>query len=180
MVKDVAYLFPGQGSQHVGMGKDLYETYPAAKRVYDRAAELLNFDLREACFEGPPEKLTQTRFSQPAIFVTSIAALEVLKAHPKMKGFSPKYAAGLSLGEATALVAAEAISFDDGVRFVQARGQFMDEAAAEHPGLMAAVLGLDLATVEKVCEGAGAEVTKSRGCGTGRARRRRTSRSRKR
>ena len=75
MVKDVAYLFPGQGSQHVGMGKDLYETYPAAKRVYDRAAELLNFDLREACFEGPPEKLTQTRFSQPAIFVASLAAL---------------------------------------------------------------------------------------------------------
>lgn len=155
---DVAYLFPGQGSQFTGMGKDLYDTYPVAKKVFDRAAELLDFDIRSVCFDGPPEKLTQTRFSQPAIFVVSIAALEVLKTHPKFKTFSPKYAAGLSLGEATALCAAEAISFDDGVRFVRARGQYMDEAAQENPGLMAAVLGVELPLVEKICQETGAEV----------------------
>ena len=155
---DVAYLFPGQGSQFTGMGKDLYDTYPAAKQIFDRAAALIDFDIRSVCFEGPPAKLTQTRFSQPAIFVVSMAALEVLKCHPKSKAFIPKYAAGLSLGEATALCAAGAISFDDGVRFVQARGQYMDEAAVECPGLMAAVLGVDLAVVEEACKLTGAEV----------------------
>ena len=113
---EVAYLFPGQGSQFTGMGKDLYDVYPAAKQIFDRAAELLDFDIRSVCFEGPPAKLTQTRFSQPAIFVVSMAALAVLNDHPKSKVFVPKYAAGLSLGEASALCAAGAISFDDGVR----------------------------------------------------------------
>ncbi len=155
---DVAYLFPGQGSQYVGMGKDLYETYPAARKIFDRATELIGFDIRSICFDGPPEKLTQTRYSQPAIFVTSMAALEVLRNHPKGKEFVPKIAAGLSLGEAAALCAAGAISFDDGVVFVKARGQFMDEAAQENPGLMAAVLGLGLAETEKVCKATGAEV----------------------
>jgi [acyl-carrier-protein] S-malonyltransferase len=140
------------------MGKDLYETYPAAKKIYDRAAELLDFDIRKVCFEGPPEVLTQTRYSQPAIFVTSMAALGVLRDHPKGKEFVPKFAAGLSLGEATALCAADAITFEDGLRFVRARGQFMDEAAMEKPGMMAAVLGMDLSTVEKACEKTGAEV----------------------
>ena len=155
---DVAYLFPGQGSQFTGMGKDLYESYPAARRVFDRAAKLVGFDIRSICFEGPPIKLTQTRFSQPAIFVVSMAALAVLNDHAKAKVFIPKYAAGLSLGEATALCAAGAISFDDGVRFVLARGQYMDEAASECPGLMAAVLGADLALVEEGCKATGAEV----------------------
>src|SRR3989338_112817 len=154
----VAYLFPGQGSQFTGMGKDLYQTYPVAKKIFDRAAELVDFDIRAVCFEGPPVKLTQTRFSQPAIFVTSMAALEVFKNHPKSKEFTPKYAAGLSLGEATALCAAGAISFDDGLRFVRARGQYMDEAALEQPGMMAAVLGLELSVVEEICQETGAEV----------------------
>lgn len=140
------------------MGKDLYETYPAARRIFDRAAELVDFDIRSVCFEGPPERLTQTRFSQPAIFVTSMAALAVLRDHPRGKDFIPQFAAGLSLGEATALCAAHAISFDDGVRFVVARGHFMDEAAEERPGLMAAVLGLELGVVERVCQATGAEV----------------------
>ena len=155
---NAAYLFPGQGSQFVGMGKDLYQTYPEAKAIYDQAAKLLDFDILETCFEGPGERLTQTRFSQPAIFVTSMAAFEVFKKHAKFQEIHPCFAAGLSLGEATALCAAGAISFEDGVRFVRNRGQFMDDAASERPGLMAAVLGTDLALVEKVCQATGAEV----------------------
>ena len=155
---NTAYLFPGQGSQFAGMGKDLYERYPAARKIYDRAAELLDFDIRGICFEGPAEKLTQTRYSQPAIFVTGIAALEAFKSCSKAQGFLPKFSAGLSLGEATALVAGGAISFDDGVKFVRHRGQYMDEAALETPGLMAAVLGVELKDVEEVCRLTGAEV----------------------
>lgn len=140
------------------MGKDLYDTYPAAKRIFDRAADILDFDVRKVCFEGPIQNLSQTRYSQPAIFVVSMASLEVLKEHPKFTTFSPRYTAGLSLGEATALAAAGAVSFDDGVRFVRARGTFMDEAAHETPGMMAAVLGVELIRVEAVCKETGAEV----------------------
>ena len=155
---DAAYLFPGQGSQYVGMGKDLYDNFPAAKNIFDKAANILDFDVREVCFQGPAEKLTQTRFSQPAIFVVSIAALEVLKNHPKASEFIPKFSAGLSLGEATALCAAGAVSFEEGLKFVRARGQYMDDAAAECPGLMAAVLGVELSVVEEACKITGAEV----------------------
>jgi len=155
---DTAYLFPGQGSQFVGMGKDFYDAHTGARRLFDRAVDILDFDIRGICFEGPAEKLTQTRYSQPAIFVVSMAALEVFKAHPRASSFVPRFTAGLSLGEATALCAAGAITFDDGVRFVRARGQFMDEAALERPGLMAAVMGTDLALVEEVCKATGAEV----------------------
>jgi [acyl-carrier-protein] S-malonyltransferase len=140
------------------MGKDLYDTYPAARKVFDRASELLEFDIRSICFEGPVERITQTRFAQPAIFVASMAALEVLRSHAKNAQFTPRFAAGLSLGEATALCASGAISFEDGVRFVKARGLFMDEAAGEKPGMMAAVLGSPLADVEKICAATGAEV----------------------
>ncbi|HTL70947.1 MAG TPA: ACP S-malonyltransferase [Candidatus Eisenbacteria bacterium] len=153
-----AYLFPGQGSQFVGMGKDFYDADPAARALFDRAAKLADFDLRAVCFEGPAERQTQTRFSQPAIFVTSMAALEVFRHHPNAARYVPKFAAGLSLGEATALCAAGAITFEDGMRFVLARGQFMDEAAIERPGLMAAVLGAELPLVEEICAATGAEV----------------------
>ncbi len=157
-MKDVAFLFPGQGSQFVGMGKDLYDTYPAAKQVYEEASKHLDFDLMKLCFEGPAEMLTQTRYSQAAIFVTSIAALEAFKQHEIFKQYNPRYCAGLSLGEATALCAAQAITFQDAVKFVRARGQYMDDASAENPGLMAAVMGADLSVVEKVCLETGAEV----------------------
>lgn len=140
------------------MGKDLYETYPEAKKIYDRAAALVDFDVRAVCFEGPAEKLSQTSFAQTAIFVTSMASYEVFLKHPVAAKHKLTFAAGLSLGEATALTAAGAIAFDDGVRFVRARGLYMEEAANERPGLMAAVLGLDLAAVEKVCAETGAEV----------------------
>lgn len=153
----IAYLFPGQGAQYIGMGKDLYEGFAEARRIYDSANDLIGFDLKKICFEGPQDKITQTRYAQPAIFVTSIAALAVFKNH--MEGeFEPRAAAGLSLGEATALVAAGAITFEDGIRFVKDRGLFMDEASIETPGTMAAILGLDLATVEKICAETGAEV----------------------
>jgi [acyl-carrier-protein] S-malonyltransferase len=155
---NVAYLFPGQGSQYVGMGKDFYDKHAAARAVYDKAASLLDFDVRAVCFEGPAEKLSQTRYSQPAIFVTSMAVMAALKEHPKAKLWTPVYAAGLSLGEATALCATGSISFEDGVRFVRARGKFMDEAAVERPGMMAAVLGLDLKATEEICARTGAEV----------------------
>ena len=154
-----ALLFPGQGSQYVGMGKDLYDHFPVAKNLFDRAASVVtDFDVRAICFDGPAEKLTQTRYSQPAIFAASMAAYEVFKTYPKSKSYTPLFTAGLSLGEATALCAADAISFDEGIRFVCTRGQYMDEAALDRPGLMAAVLGLDLAIVEKVCRETGAEV----------------------
>lgn len=140
------------------MGKDLYDTYPQAKKIYDEGAKLLDFDLLKLCFEGPAEMLTQTRYSQAAIFVTSMAALEVFKHQEIFKQYRPRFCAGLSLGEATALCAAGAIEFKDAVKFVRARGQYMDDASVENPGLMAAVMGSELAIVEKVCKETGAEV----------------------
>jgi len=140
------------------MGKDLYEYFPAAKRVYDRAAELLDFDILSVCFEGPAAKLSQTRYSQPAIFVTSMAAVHVLRESPAWSRFNVRFSAGLSLGEATALCASGAISLDEGIRFVHDRGQYMEDAAVQNPGMMAAVLGADLKTVEAICSETGAEV----------------------
>lgn len=153
-----AWLFPGQGSQYVGMGKDLYDAYPAARRIFDAAQSIVDFDLKAVCFEGPAETISLTRFSQPAIFVTSIAALEIFRGHTHFGRYAASYAAGLSLGEATALVAGGAISYEDGVRFVMQRGRYMEEAAAQNPGMMAAVLGTELEVVERICAETGAEV----------------------
>lgn len=138
------------------MGKELYETFPAAKEIYAKANDILGFDIAKLCFEGPAEELTATRNSQPAIFVTSIAALRVLES--SKKHFAPSACAGLSLGEYSALVAAGALSFEDGVRLVKLRGELMEEASAENPGTMAAIIGLDADKVEDISKECGSGV----------------------
>jgi [acyl-carrier-protein] S-malonyltransferase len=143
----IGYLFAGQGSQYVGMGKDLYEAFPESKAVFDQSDKALGFSLTRLLFEGPQEELTQTVNCQPAILTVSIACWEVFKS----LGFSaPGYAAGLSLGEYSALVAAEALSFEDAVYLVRCRGEFMEEEARKIPGKMLSLIGLDLAAVKEI------------------------------
>lgn len=154
----VGYIFPGQGAQFPGMGQDLVAHFPEAKAVYDRANELLGFDVKRISFEGPAADLQKTRYAQAAIFVNSIAALKVFESKYKRAGETVTAAAGLSLGEATALVAAGAIGLDEGIAFVRDRGLFMDEASIEVPGSMAAAIGMTVAEVEAVCAETGAEV----------------------
>jgi [acyl-carrier-protein] S-malonyltransferase len=141
------------------MGRQLAETLPAARALYDRANEILGFDLAQLCFEGPATKLDSTVYSQPALFVTSLAALESLQATKPDVVASCKAAAGLSLGEYTALVFAGAMSFEDGLRVVQKRGQAMQNAADAIEGGMVSILGLPVDQIEKLCEQArGADV----------------------
>jgi len=143
-----AFLFPGQGAQTVGMATALCESLPTAKLLFDRASAILGYDLLDICKSGPAERLNATDVSQPAIFVASMAGVEKLNQdEPDVK---PDAVAGLSLGEYTALAYAGAISFDDGVRLVQARGQAMQAASVAKPGAMASVLGLDAAEVESL------------------------------
>jgi [acyl-carrier-protein] S-malonyltransferase len=145
-------LFPGQGAQAVGMGKQLYDTLPAAKALFDRANEVLGYDLADVCFNGPAEKLDSTVHSQPALFVSSLAALESLKATQPDVATGAQATAGLSLGEYTALVFADAISFEDGLKLVQERGSAMQAAADLVPSGMVSVLGLDLEKVQAICD----------------------------
>ena len=147
----VAYLFAGQGSQYVGMGEDLYESFPQSKAVFDKADKVLGFSLRELCFQGPSQELTKTQNCQPAILTVSIAALEAYKGVTSHKSQVTSYAAGLSLGEYSALVAAEALSFEDAVYLVRKRGEFMEEEAARRPGKMLSVIGLDRESVKQLC-----------------------------
>ena len=153
----VAVLFPGQGAQAVGMLGDWIDGYPPAARLFDRAADLLGYDLAEVCRTGPATTLDTTAVSQPAILVTSLALLEVLRArHADSPGGSPVdaavVAAGLSLGEYTALVFAGAIDFDDAVRLVDVRGRAMQACAEARPGSMVAVLGLDRERITGLCD----------------------------
>jgi len=129
----IAFLFPGQGAQTVGMGRRLAESLPAARQLYDRAGEILGYDLAKLCFEGPAEELDSTVYSQPALFVTGLAALESLREESPDVVLSCEAAAGLSLGEYTALVFAGAMEFEDGLRLVQQRGAAMQEAADATP-----------------------------------------------
>jgi [acyl-carrier-protein] S-malonyltransferase len=147
-----AFLFPGQGAQTVGMGRQLVETTPSAKQVFDRAAAILDYDLLQVCLEGPAEKLDSTVYSQPALFVTGLAALEWLKANKPDVVESCTAAAGLSLGEYTALVFAGVMSFEDGLRVVQARGRAMQDAADAVPSGMVSVLGLDAEKIDAACQ----------------------------
>ena len=143
-----AFIFPGQASQYVGMGKDLYENYPVCKEIFDQANEILGFDISKICFDGPEEELKQTNITQPAIFIHSIAVHNVLKAMNKL----PLATAGHSLGEYSALVAAGALSFEDGLKLVQKRGELMHKAGTDQPGTMAAIIGLVPEKVLDLCD----------------------------
>jgi len=147
----IAFLFPGQGAQAVGMGRELDRDLPAARNLFDRANGLLGFDLRAACFDGPAAALEATDVSQPAIFVASLAALEGLKAEDPDLVAACSGAAGLSLGEYTALVFAGSMTFEDGLKVVRRRGQAMQAAATATPSGMTSVLGLDEAKVDELC-----------------------------
>lgn len=144
--KKIAFIFPGQGAQYTAMGKDFFEKYFVAKEVFEEADDLLHFPLAKLIFSGPLEDLTLTRNAQLAIFVVSIALLKVLQ--KELPDLTPFAAAGLSLGEYTALTAAEKLSFQDALLLVQKRAEFMHEACEKRKGAMAAVLGLDAEMVE--------------------------------
>lgn len=143
----VAFIFPGQGSQYPGMGRELAEAFPTARRVFEEADRALGFPISKLCFEGPAEELQLTANTQPAILTVSVAAAGVLRD----KGISPHYVAGHSLGEYSALVAAGALRLEDAVRVVRKRGQYMQEAVPVGQGAMAALLGMEATAVEAVC-----------------------------
>jgi [acyl-carrier-protein] S-malonyltransferase len=143
----VAFCFPGQGSQDVGMGRAIVEAFPEARAVFDEASEAVGFDVARLCFEGPIEDLTRTELQQPALVATSLACLRAVET----LGARADYVVGHSVGEYSALAAAGAVSDRDAVALVRARGEATAEAAAERPGAMAAVIGLDDAVVEELC-----------------------------
>jgi len=147
---NIAFLFPGQGSQAVGMGKELAEKYPAARKTFEEADDALGYKLSQLCFEGPEEQLRLTEITQPAILTVSVAAFRVLAE----KGLRPGFVAGHSLGEYSAHVAAGTLSFQDAVRTVRNRGKYMQEAVPVGVGAMAAILGLELERVTALCHDA--------------------------
>lgn len=144
----IGFLFPGQGSQAVGMGKDIYDKYDEAKKVYDRVKELTNVDIAKISFEGPEDVLNQTKYTQLAILTMSLAVVEILK----KENIKAEISAGLSLGEYSALIYSGILDFDEGVKLVQKRGEYMQNLVPEGNWQMAAVLGLDDETVENTCK----------------------------
>lgn len=156
----VAYLFPGQGSQVIGMGLDLYQNYPVAKKVFDEADDVLGFPISKLCFEGPQEELDKTENTQPAVFTTSIACLRVLQEKKgNDKFYDPDIVAGHSLGELTSLVAAKVLPFHDALQLVRRRGQLMQEASESNPGTMMAVLGLKEQEVSRIIHENGVRIS---------------------
>lgn len=150
-----AFLFPGQGSQVVGMGKDIAEAYPVARQTFEQADDFLKFSLSDLCFNGPAEALNDTLNTQPALYVCSLAVFRVLQS--EVPGALPGFAAGHSFGEFTALAAFGALSFEDGLRLVRERGRLMKQAGEQSPGAMAALLTLEIDAVRGICEAARAE-----------------------
>jgi [acyl-carrier-protein] S-malonyltransferase len=146
-VKKIGFIFPGQGSQYVGMGKDFLTNYPIAQELFLQASEILKVDMANLCLNGPESALKLTANTQPAIYLISIIAYRILE----QEGIHPAIAAGHSLGEYSALAAANAISFADGLRLVRKRGELMQEAVPVGKGLMAAIMGLDTKVVEEAC-----------------------------
>jgi [acyl-carrier-protein] S-malonyltransferase len=144
----IAFLFPGQGSQSVGMGVAVAEAYPSVRPVFDEASQILGFDLLQVCREGPEDKLKQTEIAQPALYVTGYAAFKVLES----LGIEPAAVAGHSIGEYAALAAANVFSFAEGIRLVRERARLMRDAGKANPGSMAAIIGLDSAQVEAACQ----------------------------
>jgi len=151
LARECAYLFPGQGSQYVGMGRHLYEEFPVARDAFAQADDVLGIPLSQLCWEGPSDVLDDTVNTQPAILVTSVAALRVLD---ERDDDVPDYVAGHSMGEFTALVASGALSFEEALRLVRQRGRLMRRSGEENPGGMAAVLGLQREPLEQVCAAA--------------------------
>lgn len=157
--KKVAFLFSGQGAQYVGMGKELYESIPECKEIFDKGEKILDIPIKDLIFNGPEEKLMQTELAQPAILLTSLAALKSLE----VNGVEAEYATGLSLGEYAALIYGGALSFEDGLKLIKERGRIMGSALPKGLGKMAAIMRLDNEKVEEllsraseygVCEGA--------------------------
>lgn len=142
-----AYVFPGQGAQYVGMGQDLYENHPLAKELFEKANEILGFRITDLMFEGTDEDLKQTKVTQPAIFLHSVILAKTIE-----QSFSPEMVAGHSLGEFSALVAAGALSFEDGLKLVSQRAMAMQKACEMQPSTMAAIVGLEDSVVEEVCQ----------------------------
>ncbi|MEW6096696.1 MAG: ACP S-malonyltransferase [bacterium] len=153
-LQKIAYVFPGQGAQYVGMGYEFYQNFESSKKIFDTSDEILGYSLTKLCFEGPIERLSQTQYAQVAILTTSIACLQPLKENL----LPADYMAGHSLGEYSALVAAEGIEFKEALRIVQQRANFMQEEAEKIPAGMIAVLGLDRVEVEKICKEESVEI----------------------
>lgn len=153
-----AYIFPGQGSQYVGMGKDLYENSAAAKAIFDQADKALGINFTDLIFNGDADELTRTVNAQPALLTMSIAVLEAMKERKPGAIETPAFVAGHSLGEYTALVAADSLTFEDGVRLARKRGELMQQAGDHNPGGMAAIIGLESEKVRKVAEETGVSV----------------------
>jgi [acyl-carrier-protein] S-malonyltransferase len=155
---NIAFIFPGQGSQAIGMGKNLYDNYEIARKLFDDADKILNFPLSRLCFEGPEEELIKTINVQPAIFVTSLACFEVTRSLLD-KYDSPAFVAGHSLGEYTALVVAGVMNFKDALLLLRERGRLMNEAGEMNPGGMLALIGASEAKAEIICQKSGTEIS---------------------